>query len=58
MKRFVLQSEFDNTTSDDSFQNDALITIFLTCLLLQMKDVAAEGDDKPKDSSCCFQRTQ
>ena len=44
VKRFVLQSEFDVTTSDDGVQNYALITIFLTCLLLQIKDVAAEGD--------------
>ena len=37
VKRFVLQSEFDNTTSDDGVQNYAPITIFLTCLLLQTK---------------------
>ncbi|XP_066930300.1 uncharacterized protein [Clytia hemisphaerica] len=44
VRKFVIQSDYDNNSSDDFKQNYGLMIIFLTVLLLQMKDTAAEAD--------------
>ncbi|XP_066914508.1 uncharacterized protein [Clytia hemisphaerica] len=44
VRSYVTQSDYNNDTADDLKQNYALMTIFLTMLLLQLKDTAAEAD--------------
>ncbi|MEO0686983.1 MAG: hypothetical protein AAFY76_18545, partial [Cyanobacteria bacterium J06649_11] len=44
VRKYILQTDFDSSTSDDGIQCYGLITIFFTSLLLSMKDTASEGD--------------
>ena len=44
VRKFVLQFDYDNSHADDFVRNYGLMTIFLSMLVMQMKDTAAEGD--------------
>ena len=43
LHKLTIHRNFDNTNSIDHVQNYALITSFLSILILQMKDTAAEA---------------